>query len=54
MKSWHQMTWEEVGALPEKGMDAAMLPVGATEQHGATYGLWYGCGNRFSIMPCRY
>jgi len=34
------MTWEEIGALPEKGMDGAMLPVGATEQHGPHM----GCG----------
>ncbi len=40
MKSWHQMTWEEVGDLPAKGMDAAILPVGATEQHGPHM----GCG----------
>jgi creatinine amidohydrolase len=40
MKSWHQMTWEEVGALPAQGMDAALLPVGATEQHGPHM----GCG----------
>lgn len=40
MKSWHQMTWEEVGALPLQGMDAAMLPIGATEQHGPHM----GCG----------
>ena len=37
---WHQMTWEEIGALPRSGMDAAMLPVGATEQHGPHL----GCG----------
>ena len=40
MKSWHQMTWEEVGQLTADGMDAAMLPVGATEQHGPHM----GCG----------
>lgn len=40
MKSWHQMTWEEVGELPARGMDAAILPVGATEQHGPHM----GCG----------
>lgn len=28
------MTWGEVGALTASGMDAALLPVGATEQHG--------------------
>jgi creatinine amidohydrolase len=40
MKSWHQMSWEEVGELVTRGMDAAMLPVGATEQHGPHM----GCG----------
>ncbi len=28
------MTWEEVASLRATGMDAAILPVGATEQHG--------------------
>ena len=37
---WHQLTWEEIGALPGRGMDAVMLPVGATEQHGPHL----GCG----------
>jgi creatinine amidohydrolase len=37
---WHQLTWEEIGALPARGMDAVMLPVGATEQHGPHL----GCG----------
>jgi creatinine amidohydrolase len=37
---WHQLTWEEVGALPARGMDAVLLPVGATEQHGPHL----GCG----------
>ena len=40
MKSWHQMTWEEVAQLPSQGKDAAILPVGATEQHGPHM----GCG----------
>ncbi|MDX1334675.1 MAG: creatininase family protein [Gammaproteobacteria bacterium] len=40
MNDWYQMTWEEIGCLPEKGIDAAMLPVGATEQHGPHM----GCG----------
>ena len=37
---WQQMTWEEIGALPGGGMDAVILPVGATEQHGPHL----GCG----------
>ncbi len=28
------MTWEEIAGLRADGMDAALLPVGATEQHG--------------------
>jgi creatinine amidohydrolase len=28
------MTWEEIARLRDTGMDAALLPVGATEQHG--------------------
>jgi creatinine amidohydrolase len=34
------MTWEEIGSLPTQGMDGALLPVGATEQHGPHL----GCG----------
>jgi creatinine amidohydrolase len=35
---WANLTWEEIGALPAQGRDAAMLPVGATEQHGPHLG----------------
>jgi creatinine amidohydrolase len=31
---WELMTSAEIGALAEAGMDLAILPVGATEQHG--------------------
>jgi len=51
MKSWHQMTWQEIGALPEKGMDAAMLPVGATEQHGPHMGC--GMDAEIAYQLCR-
>lgn len=37
---WHNMTWEEIGARVQAGVDAALLPVGATEQHGPHL----GCG----------
>lgn len=37
---WHNLTWEEIGALIAGGMDGAILPVGATEQHGPHL----GCG----------
>lgn len=40
LNNWHVMTWEEVGRLPSEGMDTAILPVGATEQHGPHM----GCG----------
>ena len=36
----HTMTWEEVAALVAGGMNSALLPVGATEQHGPQL----GCG----------
>jgi creatinine amidohydrolase len=31
---WDQMTWPEVGALVSGGTNLALLPLGATEQHG--------------------
>ena len=31
---WEWLTWEEIGALRQSGMDMAILPVGSTEQHG--------------------
>lgn len=31
---WSSMTWEEIAQLRDRGMDAVILPVGATEQHG--------------------
>lgn len=40
LNSWHHMTWEEVGSLVAGGIDGAILPVGATEQHGPHL----GCG----------
>lgn len=40
LNDWYRMTWEEIGALPGRGVDAAILPVGATEQHGPHL----GCG----------
>ena len=51
MNSWHQMTWEEVGCLPAQGMDAAMLPVGATEQHGPHMGC--GMDAEIAFQLCR-
>ena len=40
LNDWYQLTWEEIGALPAQGIDGAILPVGATEQHGPHL----GCG----------
>jgi creatinine amidohydrolase len=31
---WERLTWEEIADLRRGGMDMAILPVGATEQHG--------------------
>jgi creatinine amidohydrolase len=35
---WSRLTWPEIAALPAKGMDAVLLPCGATEQHGPHLG----------------
>lgn len=35
---WSQLTWPEIAALLSAGMDAVMLPCGATEQHGPHLG----------------
>ncbi len=35
---WSQLTWPEIGRLRAGGMDAALLPCGATEQHGPHLG----------------
>lgn len=35
---WSALTWEEIALLPNAGCDAAILPVGATEQHGPHLG----------------
>lgn len=35
MPRWDKMTSPEIGALIEGGMDLAVLPIGATEQHAA-------------------
>lgn len=31
---WDELTWEEIASQVSSGVDAAILPVGATEQHG--------------------
>jgi len=30
----HEMTWEEIGAKLDDGLDTIILPCGSTEQHG--------------------
>lgn len=51
MKTWHQMSWPEIAALTEEGMDAAILPVGATEQHGPHMGC--GMDAEIAYQLCR-
>ncbi|MFT3780753.1 MAG: creatininase family protein [Nibricoccus sp.] len=36
---WANLTWPEIGALRESGIDAVILPCGATEQHGPHLGV---------------
>lgn len=31
---WQDLSWEQVAAIRDSGIDLAILPVGATEQHG--------------------
>lgn len=45
------MSWEEVGELPKSGNDAALLPVGATEQHGPHMGC--GMDAEIAFQLCR-
>lgn len=35
---WSRLTWPEIAALPAAGIDAVILPCGATEQHGPHLG----------------
>ena len=51
MKAWHQLTWEEIGRLPPQDMDTAILPVGATEQHGPHMGC--GMDAEIAFQLCR-
>jgi creatinine amidohydrolase len=45
MYDLHHMTWEEVAEAVESGIQTAILPIGATEQHGPHM----GCGMDTSI-----
>ena len=51
LREWHQLTWEEIGTLTAEGMDAALLPVGATEQHGPHMGC--GIDAEIAARVCR-
>jgi len=50
-REWHSLTWEEIGILPSQGMDGAILPVGATEQHGPHLGC--GVDTEIAQQLCR-
>ena len=47
---WESLTWEEIGALRQSGMDLCLLPVGATEQHGPHLGV--GMDSRNAMLLC--
>lgn len=51
LNNWYTMTWEEIGALVASGMDTAILPVGATEQHGPHLGC--GMDTEIAARLCR-
>lgn len=51
LNSWHELTWEEVGRLVADGIDGAILPVGATEQHGPHLGC--GMDAEIAAQLCR-
>ena len=52
MREWHLLTWEEIGELIAAGMDGAILPVGATEQHGPHLGC--GMDSEIATQLCRH
>ncbi len=51
LNDWHQLTWEEVSRLVANGMNGAILPVGATEQHGPHLGC--GMDSEIAAQLCR-
>ena len=51
LREWHSLTWEEIGALVAQGIDSAILPVGATEQHGPHLGC--GMDAQIAADACR-
>lgn len=51
LMEWHQLTWEEIGQMVASGMNGAILPVGATEQHGPHLGC--GMDSEIAQRLCR-
>jgi len=51
LNDWHKLTWEEVGRLVANGINGAILPVGATEQHGPHLGC--GMDSEIAAQLCR-
>lgn len=49
--SWHELTWEEIARLVAEGINGAILPVGATEQHGPHLGC--GMDTEIAAQLCR-
>lgn len=47
---WASLTWPEIAALPDAGMDAVLLPCGATEQHGPHLGT--GMDTDLAVRVC--
>jgi creatinine amidohydrolase len=47
---WSCLTWPEIAALPAAGMDAVLLPCGATEQHGPHLGT--GMDTNLAVHVC--
>ncbi len=48
---WSELTWEEIARLPSAGINAALLPIGATEQHGPHLGT--GMDSALAETVCR-
>jgi creatinine amidohydrolase len=49
---WEEMTWPEIAALRDGGVDMALLPLGATEQHGPHLPL--NTDSLFASAMCMY
>ena len=51
IREWQQLTWTEIRELREGGIISAVLPVGATEQHGPHLGC--GVDSAIATRVCR-